>query len=193
MCKIGMPHKLTFQSTPCVRATSGDYLVNRRTAVVNPTAKACFCQSSHSATGLLILVSVFSPLDFSRIVCYHRFSSVSALRWVVSAVFGRRGTYSLIFFSSKISIIPFLTASVFVSLLSLQYCKSFKFVFTSIRIFRLMDLGLSIFGLPVRGLTKSPHFLCTTKYSIHYVFQKVNCHLPQSFLFVFVGFASTAL
>ena len=103
VCKIGMPHKLTFQSTPCVRATSGDYLVNRRTAVVNPTAKACFCQSSHSATGLLILVSVFSPLDFSRIVCYHRFSSVSALRWVVSAVFGRRGTYSLIFFHPKLA------------------------------------------------------------------------------------------
>ena len=27
----------------------------------------------------------FSPLDFSRTVCYHRFSSVSALCWVVSA------------------------------------------------------------------------------------------------------------
>ena len=55
-----------------------------------------------------------------------------------------------------------------------------------------MDLGLSIFGLPVRGLTKSPHFLCTTKYSIHYVFQKVNYHLPQSFPFIFVAFARSA-
>ena len=45
-----------------------------------------------------------------------------------------------------------------------------------------MDLGLSIFGLPVRGLTQPPHFLCTTKYSIHYVFQKVNRHLTQFFL-----------
>ena len=104
-----------FQSTPR-RATSGAYLVSSRTAAVNPTAKACFCQSSHSCnrassvpaaacptvcagfpaqtspalacialhTGLLILVSC-SPLDFSRLVCYHRFRSVSALCWVVSA------------------------------------------------------------------------------------------------------------
>ena len=110
------------------------YLVNSRTAAVNPTAKACFCQSSHScnrasrassltadvwASNCLCRASgsnksgsrlhspsyrasnsgfIFSaPLDFSLLVCYHRFSSVSALRWVVSAVFGRRGTYSLIF------------------------------------------------------------------------------------------------
>lgn len=92
-------------------------------------------------------------------------------------LFGRRWHLQPYFFSSKISIIPFLTASVFVSLLSLQYCKSFKFVSASIRIFRLIDLGLSIFGLPVRGLIESPLFLCTTNYSIHYVHQKVN---PQS-------------
>ena len=36
-----------FQSTPR-RATNGDYVVIIRTAAVNPTAKACFCQSSHS-------------------------------------------------------------------------------------------------------------------------------------------------
>ena len=81
-----------FQSTPR-RATSGAYLVSSRTAAVNPTAKACFCQSSYRASN-----SGFSfPLDFCRLVCYHRFSSVSALCWVVSAVFGGRGTYSLIF------------------------------------------------------------------------------------------------
>ena len=51
----GRPHSkrpeqnsLGFQSTPHKGATSGDYLVNSRTAAVNPTAKACFCQSSHS-------------------------------------------------------------------------------------------------------------------------------------------------
>ena len=110
-----------FNPHPHKGATSGDYLVNSRTAAVNPTAKACFCQSSHScnrasrASLLTADVSVsnclcsdsgsnksgsrlhspsyrasnsgfsFSPLDFSRIVCYHRFRSVSALRWVVSA------------------------------------------------------------------------------------------------------------
>ena len=110
-----------FNPHPHKGATSGAYLVNSRTAVVNPTAKACFCQSSHScnrasrASLLTADVSVsnclcsdsgsnksgsrlhspsyrasnsgfsFSPLDFSRIVCYHRFRSVSALRWVVSA------------------------------------------------------------------------------------------------------------
>ena len=109
-----------FNPHPHKGATSGAYLVNSRTAAVNPTAKACFCQSSHScnrasrdssltadvrasnclcrASGsnksgsrlhspsyrLLILVSC-SPLDFYRLVCYHRFSSVSALCWVVSA------------------------------------------------------------------------------------------------------------
>ena len=51
-----------------------------------------------------------------------------------------------------------------------------------------MDLGLSIFGLPVRGLTQSPHFLCTTKYSIHYVFQKVNRYSAQILYFCFVAF-----
>ena len=114
-------HGSPFQSTPHKGATSGDYLVNSRTAAVNPTAKACFCQSSHScnrasrASSLTAVVResnclcrasgsnnagshlhspsyrasnfgfMFSPLDFSRTVCYHRFSSVSALRWVVSA------------------------------------------------------------------------------------------------------------
>ena len=101
-------------------------------------------------------------------------------------MFGRRWHLQPYFFSSKISIIPFLTASVFVSLLSLQYCKSFKFVSASIRIFRLIDLGLSIFGLPVRGLIESPLFLCTTNYSIHYVHQKVNWHFQQNFSFSFV-------
>ena len=37
-----------FNPHPHKGATSGAYLVNSRTAVVNPTAKACFCQSSHS-------------------------------------------------------------------------------------------------------------------------------------------------
>ena len=105
-----------FQSTPHKGRQAVLYLVSSRTAAANPTAKACFCQSSHSCnrassvsgaacptvcaglpaqitpaltciaphTGLLILVSSF-PLDFCRPVCYHRFSSVSALCWVVSA------------------------------------------------------------------------------------------------------------
>ena len=75
------------------------YLVSSRTAAANPTAKACFCQSSYRASNSGFIFS--PPLDFSLLVCYHRFSSVSALRWVVSAVFGRRGTYSLIFFCPK--------------------------------------------------------------------------------------------
>ena len=37
-----------FNPHPHKGATSGAYLVNSRTAAVNPTAKACFCQSSHS-------------------------------------------------------------------------------------------------------------------------------------------------
>ena len=119
-----------FNPHPHKGATSGAYLVNSRTAVVNPTAKACFCQSSHSCnrassvpvqacptvcaglpvqtspvlaciaphTGLLFLVSVFPPLDFSRTVCYHRFSSVSALCWVVSAAVCRQALTALFFF-----------------------------------------------------------------------------------------------
>ena len=117
-----------FNPHPHKGATSGAYLVNSRTAAVNPTAKACFCQSSHSCnrassvsgaacptvcaglpvqtspalaciaphTGLLILVSC-SPLDFSRTVCYHRFSSVLALRWVVSATVCRQALTALFF------------------------------------------------------------------------------------------------
>ena len=90
------------------------YLVNSRTAAVNPTAKACFCQSSHScnrASGSNKSGSrlhspsyrasnsgfSFSPLDFSRLVCYHRFSSVSALRLVVSVAFVRRTLTALFF------------------------------------------------------------------------------------------------
>ena len=123
-----------FNPHPHKGATSGAYLVNSRTAVVNPTAKACFCQSSHScnrasrASLLTADVSVsnclcsdsgsnksgsrlhspsyrasnsgfsFSPLDFSRIVCYHRFSSVSALCWVVSAAVCRQALTALFFF-----------------------------------------------------------------------------------------------
>ena len=41
------PGICNFNPHPHKGATSGDYLVNSRTAVVNPTAKACFCQSSH--------------------------------------------------------------------------------------------------------------------------------------------------
>ena len=37
-----------FNPHPHKGATSGAYLVSSRTAAVNPTAKACFCQSSHS-------------------------------------------------------------------------------------------------------------------------------------------------
>ena len=40
----------------------------------------------------------FSPLDFSRTVCYHRFSSVSALCWVVSAAVCRQALTALFFF-----------------------------------------------------------------------------------------------
>ena len=110
-----------FNPHPHKGATSGAYLVNSRTAVVNPTAKACLCQSSHSCNrasrASLLTADVrasnclcrasgsnksgsrlhspsyrasnsgfsFSPLDFCRTVCYHRFSSVLALCWVVSA------------------------------------------------------------------------------------------------------------
>ena len=105
------------------------YLVSSRTAAANPTAKACFCQSSHScnrassvsgasvsnclcrasgsnnASSRLHSPSYrasnsgfsFSPLDFSRLVCYHRFSSVSALRLVVSVAFVRRTLTALFF------------------------------------------------------------------------------------------------
>ena len=119
-----------FNPHPHKGATSGAYLVNSRTAVVNPTAKACFCQSSHSCNRASSVSGAsvsnclcrasgsnksgsrlhspsyrasisgfsFSPLDFSRTVCYHRFSSVSALCWVVSVrLFGRRTLTALFF------------------------------------------------------------------------------------------------
>ena len=126
-----------FNPHPHKGATSGAYLVSSRTAAVNPTAKACFCQSSHScnrASRASLLTAVvresnclcrasgsnksgsrlhspsyrasnsgfsFSPLDFSRLVCYHRFSSVSALCWVVSVAFGGRALTALFFFAQN--------------------------------------------------------------------------------------------
>lgn len=71
------------------------YLVSSRTAAANPTAKACFCQSSYRASNSGFIFS--PPLDFSLLVCYHRFSSVSALCWVVSATVCRRALTALFF------------------------------------------------------------------------------------------------
>ncbi len=41
--------------------------------------------------------SIVPPLDFCRPVCYHRFSSVSALCWVVSVAVCRRALTALFF------------------------------------------------------------------------------------------------
>ena len=75
------------------------YLVSSRTAAANPTAKACFCQSSYRASNSGFIFS--PPLDFSLLVCYHRFSSVSALCWVVSATVCRRALTALFFFAQN--------------------------------------------------------------------------------------------
>ena len=54
---------------PIRGATSGDYLVNSRTAAVNPTAKACFCQSSHSCNRASRASSLTTDVRASTCLC----------------------------------------------------------------------------------------------------------------------------
>ena len=68
---------------------------NRASSVSGASVSNCLCRASGSnksgsrlhSPSYRASISGFSfpPLDFSRLVCYHRFRSVSALCWVVSA------------------------------------------------------------------------------------------------------------
>ena len=62
-------YPIYFNPHPHKGATSGDYLVNRRTAAVNPTAKACFCQSSHSCKRASKALPLTAGASVSNCLC----------------------------------------------------------------------------------------------------------------------------
>ena len=85
---------------------------------------------------------------------------------------GGRNRY---FFISDFNLkIPLRIASAFSTISCSQYFfKISEHSLSSRTVIRSL-LGFSTFGLPVRGLTSSPHFLSATKYIIFIVCQKVK-------------------
>lgn len=82
---------------------------------------------------------------------------------------------NLYFFNSECSFsIPLRIVSTRVSEFTFATSSNFSKVFLSSLTANCVDFGLSVLGLPVRGLTFSPHFLNTTKCSIYYGIQKVK-------------------